>query len=113
MSSTFRSESLFDVVFSHPAIDNHTHPLLKEEHRSAYTFDGLVTEAQGAAKTNAIHTLPFYRATAHLSRVFQCDPTWEAVKAKPGTSEDGLTASDRPRGPDKDAGRVLILRRCL
>jgi len=55
--------SLRDVVFGYPAIDNHAHPLLKEEHRQDLPFEGVISEAQSNAAKDAVHSLPGYRAT--------------------------------------------------
>ena len=38
--------SLRDVVFNYPTIDNHAHPLLKEEFRQSFPFEGVTSEAQ-------------------------------------------------------------------
>lgn len=36
---------LIDVIWDHPAIDNHAHPLLAEENRDRLAFEGLTSEA--------------------------------------------------------------------
>ncbi|EJF59219.1 amidohydrolase-domain-containing protein [Dichomitus squalens] len=73
------------VVFSYPAIDNHAHAFLSEEHRDAFPFEGLITEASGerALKEDAIHTMACFRATTQLAKLFALGPhaNWEAVKA--------------------------------
>lgn len=74
---------LYKVVSTYPAIDNHTHALLKEEHRDAVPFEGLISEATGPALTeDAIHTLACYRAAAQLGKVLGLGETaeWEDVK---------------------------------
>ncbi|KAI0339169.1 amidohydrolase 2 [Trametopsis cervina] len=66
-----------------PAIDNHAHPLLKQKHRDAFSFEGLISEATGDALTqDAVHTLACFRATLQLSKFFNLEgePSWEAVK---------------------------------
>jgi len=71
--------------FTFPSIDNHAHPLLKAENRSAIPFEGLISEAGGnALSQDAVHTLACFRATAQLSRLFgltKNNPTWDDVKA--------------------------------
>jgi hypothetical protein len=76
--------SLKDIVYRYPAIDNHAHPLLKEEHRSAIPFEGLISEAQGSALfEDSIHTLACYRATRELAEILELndDATWDNVKS--------------------------------
>lgn len=72
------------VTFTYPAIDNHCHPLLQESHRDAVHFDGLLSEAQGAALTeDAMHSLAGYRATKQLSQLYAGSSdryTWEGIK---------------------------------
>ncbi|KAF6750819.1 amidohydrolase-domain-containing protein [Ephemerocybe angulata] len=71
------------TVFGLPAIDNHAHPILKEAHRDAFPFEGLVSEAQGTALTDdSIHTVANLRATKELSKLYGLDEntTWEQVK---------------------------------
>jgi hypothetical protein len=72
------------VTFTYPAIDNHCHPLLQESYRDAVQFDGVLSEAQGAALTeDAVHTLAGYRATKQLSRLYGGSPylyAWEEIK---------------------------------
>ena len=73
------------VVFSYPAIDNHAHAFLREEHKDAFSFEGLITEASGerALKEDATQTMACFRATSQLSKLFGLGPRaeWEAVKA--------------------------------
>ncbi|KAJ8472931.1 hypothetical protein ONZ51_g8177 [Trametes cubensis] len=71
------------VVFSYPAIDNHAHAFLREEHKNAFPFEGLVSEASGEkASQDATNTMACYRATAQLAKLFGLAPgaDWEAVK---------------------------------
>ena len=79
--------SLRDVVFNYPAIDNHAHPLLKEEHRRSTPFEGAIEEAQPNAIEDAIHSLPGYRTTRQLAELYGLDPDvdWEEVKSHRGT----------------------------
>lgn len=74
--------SLKDVVFNYPAVDNHAHPLLKEEHRRSLPFEGAISEAGPDAIKDAIHSLPGYRATRQLAELYGLDPEadWEEIK---------------------------------
>lgn len=73
--------SLRDVVFNHPAIDNHAHPLLKEERRRSLPFEGVISEAGSDAMRDAVHSLPGYRATRQLAELYGLDPgaSWEEI----------------------------------
>jgi len=77
---------LRQVTFTYPAIDNHCHPLLQESHRDAVCFDGVLSEAQGAALTeDAVHTLAGYRATKQLSHLYSGSLdryTWEEIRER-------------------------------
>lgn len=82
--NSYGTAQLARVALSYPAIDNHAHPLLKAAHRNEFPFEGLVSEASGAALTqDAVHTLACFRATQQLRQVLglKGEPTWEAVKA--------------------------------
>lgn len=72
------------VTFAYPAIDNHCHPLLQESHRDDVPFDGVLSEARGAALTeDAVHSLAGYRATKQLSQLYGGSPdrhTWEQIR---------------------------------
>ena len=73
--------NLAKAAYTFPAIDNHTHPLLKEAFRDSLPFEGIISEANGTALTeHAPETLACYRATKQLSELFGCDNEWEAVK---------------------------------
>jgi hypothetical protein len=76
--------SLKEIAYTYPSIDNHTHPLLKDEHRSVYPLEAVVTEASGDALADTFHTIAFYRATRQLAELFDLpkDATWEDVKSK-------------------------------
>lgn len=75
---------LSKTALQFPAIDNHAHPLLREEHRDAFAFEGLVSEAQGSALTNdSKHTLASLRAKKDLAKLYGLDPkttSWEQLK---------------------------------
>ncbi|KAF8875729.1 amidohydrolase-domain-containing protein [Gymnopilus junonius] len=75
--------ALFRAVFTQPAIDNHAHPLLKEATRDKLAFEGLISEAEGAALTeDAIHTVACMRATKQLAKLFGLNEgtSWGDVK---------------------------------
>jgi hypothetical protein len=75
---------LAQVARTFPAIDNHAHPLLQEEHRDQFAFEGLISEANGEALIeDAPSTLACFRATAQLGRLFQLkgEPSWDEVKS--------------------------------
>lgn len=75
--------SLHRAVFELHAIDNHAHPILKEEHRDKFPFEGLVSEAQGSALTSdSIHTVASLRATKELIGLYGLDAstTWDDLK---------------------------------
>jgi hypothetical protein len=40
----------------------------------------IVSEATGAALRHATHSLSLYQAVQQLSKLYQCEPTWEAIK---------------------------------
>jgi hypothetical protein len=78
-----RYPKLSEAAFSYPAIDNHAHPLLREEHRDRFPFEGLVSEAQGDALIqDAIHTVACKRATAQIRRLLNLDEraSWDDLK---------------------------------
>ena len=81
--------SLRDVVSDYPAIDNHAHPLLKEERRQSLPFEGVISEAQSDAIKDAVHSLPGYRATRQLAELYGLDPgaDWEEVTSHRDTLE--------------------------
>jgi hypothetical protein len=64
------SMSLKDVVFNSPAIDNHAHPLLKEERRQSLPFEGVISEVIKVA----VYSTPGYRATRQLAELYGLDP---------------------------------------
>ncbi|KAF8525584.1 hypothetical protein BU17DRAFT_83867 [Hysterangium stoloniferum] len=68
------------AAFYFPIIDNHTHNLLKAEHRSDFPFEGLTSEANGEALIDATNTIALYRATIQLAKLYGCEPTFDAVK---------------------------------
>lgn len=81
--------SLRDIVFNYPAIDNHAHPLLKEEYRQTLAFEGLISEARPNAIEDVVHSLPGYRATRQLAELYGLDPGagWEEIKFHRNTLE--------------------------
>ena len=75
---------LFKAAFTHPAIDNHAHPLLRVQSRNDVPFEGIFSEAQGQALTkDAFYTLPCLRATRQLAKLFGLgeDTSWADIKA--------------------------------
>jgi hypothetical protein len=81
--------SLKDVVFNYPAIDNHAHPLLKEERRWSLPFEGVTSEARPNAIKDAVHSLPGYRAAQQLAELYGLDPgaDLEEIKSHRDTLE--------------------------
>lgn len=75
---------LYAAAHNFPAIDNHAHPLLKDKHRQALPFEGLISEAEGEAQQDSVHTVACLRATHQLSELYKLDPnttTWSDIKA--------------------------------
>jgi hypothetical protein len=76
--------TLHDACHKYPAIDNHAHPLLKLAHRHEMTFENVISDADGAALQDSVHSLACFRATHQLAKLFGLqgeDVTWEKVKA--------------------------------
>jgi hypothetical protein len=76
--------TLHDACHKYPAIDNHAHPLLKLAHRDAMTFENVISDADGAALQDSVHSMACFRATDQLAKLFGLkgeDVTWEKVKA--------------------------------
>ncbi|KAI9439464.1 amidohydrolase 2 [Russula earlei] len=76
------AESYIDILRDYPAIDNHAHPLLTEENRARLAFEGLASEAEGAALDDAVYTLPLAAARRDLVRLYGLPrhASWEDVK---------------------------------
>jgi len=75
--------NLHKAVYSQPAIDNHAHPLLREETRDRLAFEGVISEAQDEALIHdAPNTLACLRATKQLAMIYNLpyDASWEDVK---------------------------------
>lgn len=112
---------LFKAAFTHPAIDNHAHPLLRAKWRDALSFEGIISEAEGEALTkDAVHTLACFRATRQLAKLYGLDEdaSWEDIKSHRATMDymdlcklcfkdtniqcilidDGLGSPDLPEG---------------
>ncbi|KAJ7672683.1 amidohydrolase 2 [Mycena rosella] len=83
MTPTSLYSELHNACFFYPAIDNHAHPILTEEHRDRFALEGLISEAQGSALTvDSVHTLACMRAVSQLGTVLKIqDSTWDSVKA--------------------------------
>ena len=83
MPEGHRYPALYNAALTHPAIDHHAHPLLRSSYRSELPFEGVISEAEGAALTeDATHTLACFRVTRQLARLFGLgeDASWEDVK---------------------------------
>jgi len=105
VSQTKRLELLEKAAFSYPIIDNHTHNLLKAENRSAVAFEGLTSEASGEALVDATSSVAFYRAIIQLARLYECDPTLEAVK----TARDAMSYEELCEKCMRPTGIVSLL----
>ncbi|KAJ7760482.1 amidohydrolase-domain-containing protein [Mycena metata] len=77
------SLKVYDACHFYPSIDNHAHPILAEQHREAFAFEGVISEAQGSALTNdSVHTLACLRVIPKLGAILNIqNPTWESIKA--------------------------------
>ena len=71
-----------DILRDYPAIDNHAHPLLTEENRDALAFEGLTSEANGAALHDAVYTLSHTTARGNLIQMYDLPHhvSWDDVK---------------------------------
>lgn len=72
---------LIAAIDSTPIIDNHAHPLLKLEHMDKFPLLAIATEANGDALESSRTSMAHIRAVNQLSRLLNCDATWEAVSA--------------------------------
>lgn len=73
-------QDLYQAAFNYPAIDNHTHALLREEHRHDVPFESMF-EAEGEAAKDSQYSVSALRAVNQLGKVLRlADPTWEDVK---------------------------------
>jgi hypothetical protein len=108
MSEGPRHPALYTAALTHPAIDNHAHPLLRSSFRSELPFEGVISEAEGAALTeDAPHTLACFRATRQLARLFGLakDASWEDVKRY----RDGMDYEELCRLCFENSGIEVIL----
>jgi len=108
MSKVPRYPELYSVALTHPAIDNHAHPLLRPSYRFDLPFEGLISEAEGAALTlDAPHTLACFRATKQIARLFGLgsDASWEDVKRH----RDGMDYEELCRLCFENSGIEVIL----
>jgi len=71
-----------DIVRDYPAIDNHAHPLLTEENRDRLAFEGLTSEAEGAALQDTVYTLAHTTARGNLIQLYDLphQVSWDDVK---------------------------------
>ncbi|SRR6266446_135756 len=76
--------NFIDILRDYPAIDNHAHPLLTEENRDRLPFEGLTSEAEGAALQDTVYTLAHTTARGNLTQLYDLDlahhVSWEDVK---------------------------------
>jgi hypothetical protein len=74
------SDYLRQIVFHHPAIDNHAHPLLKND--GSLDFTGAISEARGGALKDASTSLAAMRAARQLAPLYGIEedvPEWSTV----------------------------------
>lgn len=77
---------LYKTCYDYPAIDNHAHPLLKLANRDVMTYENIISDSEGPALEDAIHTMACFRATSQLAKLFglrgegRDEVTWEQVK---------------------------------
>ena len=71
-----------DIIRDYPAIDNHAHPILTEENRDTLAFEGLTSEAKGAALHDAVYTLAHTTARGNLTQLYDLPHhvSWDDVK---------------------------------
>jgi hypothetical protein len=77
-------DELRSLVQTHPIIDNHAHNLLTAENAidyEKYPLESITSEAAGEALKQAPYTLSHRLAVKQLATLFDCEPTWEAIKA--------------------------------
>lgn len=75
---------LYKTCHTYPAIDNHAHPLLKLAHRNDMIYENIMSDADGPALQDSIHTLACYRATEQLADLLglaSAGITWDQVKS--------------------------------
>jgi hypothetical protein len=90
-----RFPELYHTALTHPAIDNHAHPLLRASARDAIPFEGLLSEADGEAMADSIHTVAARKAAKELAELFGLSiesakdekGKWELIKAHRATLE--------------------------
>lgn len=100
--------ALYNAALMLPAIDNHAHPLLRSSYRFELPFEGVISEAEGAALTeDAPHTFACFRATRQLARLFRLgeDASWEDVKRR----RDGMDYEELCRLCFENSGIEVIL----
>ncbi|XP_006455844.1 hypothetical protein AGABI2DRAFT_195174 [Agaricus bisporus var. bisporus H97] len=79
--------ALHKAALTFPAIDNHAHPLLREQNRNDFPYEGVISEASGKALKDAPHTLACFRAIPQLAKLLDLPETatWDDVKAARST----------------------------
>ncbi|KAL1737996.1 hypothetical protein HDZ31DRAFT_70519, partial [Schizophyllum fasciatum] len=78
--------SLHRAAFTHPAIDNHAHPLLTAAHAHKLPLPGIVSEAAGPAADSVPSTLVSRRATKQLAGLLGLTPSASASSGAPSPS---------------------------
>lgn len=84
IKSSSNYPTLYKTCHTYPAIDNHAHPLLKFAYRNDMTYENIISDADGPALQDSIHTLACYRATEQLATLLGlkfAGVTWDQVKA--------------------------------
>lgn len=75
---------LRSFIQTHPIIDNHAHNLLTAKNAleyEKYPLESITSEAAGEALKQAPYTLSHRLAIKQLATLFDCEPTWGAIKA--------------------------------
>jgi len=106
--SSNKFPALRKTALTFPAIDNHAHPILREDNRNTFPYEGVISEANGEALTrDATHTLACLRATPQLAELLGLprSASWEEVKATRQAYDYEVLCKDS----FKDAGIETIL----
>lgn len=72
--------ALLHTIEKTPIIDQHAHPLLRSEAIGKHPLLSIATEAHGDALESSRTGLPHLRAVRQLSKVLECEATWEEVE---------------------------------
>lgn len=100
---------LYKAAFRQPAIDNHAHPLLREDMKDSLPFEGVFSEATGDALKDAPYTMATYRGMKQLASLYGLGDagkaTWEELK----TFRKGLDYLDLCKRCFQEAGIRCVL----